>query len=120
MAVKFYWYPKCSTCRNAKKWLEENDVTYEAIDIVKEPPSKEELLEMMEQSGLEEKKFFNTSGMKYRELNMKEKLPEMDRNQKAQVLSEDGMLIKRPLVYNGNEVTVGFKENEFIEKWLQK
>lgn len=120
MALKLYLYPSCSTCRNAKKWLDEHEVEFDEINIVKEPPSKEELLEMMEKSGLEEKKFFNTNGKKYRELNLKEKLPDMDRNEMASVLSTDGMLIKRPLVFDGQNVTAGFKENEFIEKWLQK
>jgi len=120
MALKLYWYSKCSTCRNAKKWLDEHSLDYEAIDIVSEPPSKEAILQMMENSDLEEKKFFNTSGKKYRELNMKDKMPEMSREEKASLLASDGMLIKRPLVTDGQNTTVGFKEDEFIEKWLQK
>lgn len=120
MALKLYWYPKCSTCRNAKKWMEEHNLDFEAIDIVTETPSKEELLQLMEGSGLGEKKFFNTSGKKYRELNLKDQLPGMSLEEKAAVLASDGMLIKRPLVTDGQNVTVGFKEDEFIEKWLQK
>jgi len=120
LALEFYWYPKCSTCRNAKKWLDENNIDYQAIHIVDQPPTKEKLLRMMDLGDVEPKKFFNTSGKKYRELNLKEKIKDADKEEMASILATDGMLIKRPLATDGQKVTVGFKEDEFIEKWLQK
>lgn len=120
MSVSFYWYPKCSTCRNAKKWLDEHEIDYEAIHIVENPPSEKDFLQWFKIADIPAKKFFNTSGKKYRELNLKEELQDADEQKMAEWLASDGMLIKRPLVTNGKKVSVGFKENEFIEKWLQK
>ncbi|MFS0822113.1 arsenate reductase family protein [Bacillus sp. 1P02SD] len=117
MALTFYWYPKCGTCRKAKKWLEEHQVAFEEIHIVENPPSKEQLKEMYENSGLELKKFFNTSGQKYRELGLKDKIGSASEDELLDLLASDGMLIKRPLTTDGNKVTVGFNEANFEATW---
>lgn len=109
------WYPKCSTCQNAKKWLERNLIKFQERHIVEETPSKEELEKWIKQSGLEIKKFFNTSGLKYKELNLKEKLANMSDTEKIELLSTNGMLIKRPLFINDKVVLVGFKEKQWEE-----
>ena len=111
----FIQYPKCSTCQKAKKWLETNDIEFEDRNIVEQTPSKEELKKWIEQSGFEIKKFFNTSGLKYKELNLKEKLPNMSDEEKIDLLSSNGMLIKRPLCITENKILVGFKEKEWQE-----
>ncbi|WP_409302555.1 arsenate reductase family protein [Peribacillus sp. SCS-155] len=118
MAITFYWYPKCGTCRNAKKWLDNQNLSYNEINIAENPPSKAELLELYRNSGLELKKFFNTSGMKYRELGLKEKLKSAAEDEMLDILASDGMLIKRPIATDGNNVTVGFKEDEYLKTWL--
>lgn len=118
MALTFYWYPKCGTCRNAKKWLDANDLEYNEIHIVENPPSKEELEDLYKKSGLEIKKFFNTSGQKYRELGMKDKIKTAGEDELLALLASDGMLIKRPLLTDGKKVTVGFKEEEYKNMWL--
>ncbi|MCI2255144.1 arsenate reductase family protein [Domibacillus sp. PGB-M46] len=115
--MKFYWYPKCGTCRNAKKWLDAHNISYEAIHIVESPPSKAELKDAYEKSGLPLKKFFNTSGQKYRELGLKEKVATADDDELLDLLASDGMLIKRPLAINNDKVTVGFKEEDYAQKW---
>lgn len=117
MSITFYWYPNCGTCKKAKKWFEENNMAYEAIHIVENTPSKEELLHMIEQSGLPAKKFFNTSGKNYRELNLKDKIKNMTVEEMAETLASDGMLIKRPIAVQDNKVTVGFKEELYEENW---
>ncbi|MEC3801465.1 arsenate reductase family protein [Bacillus spizizenii] len=117
MSLTFYWYPKCGTCRKAKKWLEEHGKEINEIHIAEQPPSKEELKALYEKSGLDLKKFFNTSGMKYRELNLKEKLYHMSEDEQLELLASDGMLIKRPLTTDDEKVTVGFKEDQFEENW---
>ncbi len=117
MLLKVYEYPKCSTCQKAKKWLKENDVAFEPIHIVENPPSADELKKLIDLSGLEIKKFFNTSGMKYRELGMKEKMKTATEEELLEILASDGMLIKRPIATNGKEVTVGFKEEQFENTW---
>ena len=117
MALTFYWYPNCGTCKKAKKWLEEREIDFHAIHIVENPPTKEDLLGFMEKSGLPAKKFFNTSGKKYRELNMKEKIKEMTSEEMAEILATDGMLIKRPITTDGEKVTVGFNEDMYEEMW---
>lgn len=109
------WYPKCSTCQKAKKWLEANNISFAERHIVEETPSKEELEKWIKQSGLEIKKFFNTSGLKYKELNLKEKLPNMSDIEKIELLASNGMLIKRPLLINDKVILVGFKEKEWEE-----
>ncbi|WP_186672693.1 arsenate reductase family protein [Sporosarcina sp. BP05] len=117
MGLIYYGYPKCGTCRKAKKWLEMNNLDFQEVNIAEAPPSEEELGKMIAASGLELKKFFNVSGLKYRELNLKDKLPTMTDEEKISLLSSDGMLIKRPLVYGDGKVTVGFKEDEFDKVW---
>jgi arsenate reductase (glutaredoxin) len=118
MALTFYWYPKCGTCRKAKKWLEDHNVAFKEVHIVENPPSRAELEELIEKSGLELKKFFNTSGQKYRELGLKDKIKTASQDELLDLLASDGMLIKRPIVIDGNKVTVGFKEDEFEKMWL--
>ncbi|WP_067727210.1 arsenate reductase family protein [Oceanobacillus damuensis] len=117
MTLKFYWYPNCVTCKNAKKWLDNNHADYSSVHIVEETPSKEEIMNLMEKSDLPAKKFFNTSGKKYRELNVKEKIKDASQEEMAEILASDGMLIKRPIVTDGEKVTVGFKEEVFQENW---
>lgn len=111
----FIWYPKCSTCQKAKKWLQDNKIVFEERHIVEEVPTKNELEKWIKQSGLEIKKFFNTSGLKYKELNLKEKLPNMSEEEKIELLASNGMLIKRPLLISDTKVLVGFKEKEWRE-----
>ncbi|WP_164668204.1 arsenate reductase family protein [Virgibacillus doumboii] len=118
MPLTFYWYPNCGTCKKAKKWLDEHEIDYTDIHIVNEPPAKDQLLDFIEKSELPAKKFFNTSGKKYRELNIKEKINDASTEEMAEILASDGMLIKRPIVTDGEKVTVGFKEETFNEKWL--
>ncbi|MFK2826475.1 arsenate reductase family protein [Bacillus sp. B190/17] len=118
MALTFYWYPKCGTCRKAKKWLEEHNIEFQDIHIVEHPPAKEELKDLYEKSGLELKKFFNTSGQRYRELGLKDKVKTASEEELLDLLASDGMLIKRPLTTDGTKVTVGFKEEEFNQQWL--
>ncbi|WP_326998300.1 arsenate reductase family protein [Bacillus velezensis] len=118
MSLNFYWYPKCGTCRNAKKWLEARGKEINEIHIAEETPSKEEIKDLYEKSGLELKKFFNTSGMKYRELNLKEKLYHMSEDEQLELLASDGMLLKRPITTDGEKVTVGFKEDQFEKYWM--
>ncbi|WP_019156205.1 arsenate reductase family protein [Robertmurraya massiliosenegalensis] len=113
MGLTFYWYPKCGTCRNAKKWLDNHEVSYKEVHIVENPPSRSELELLYKSSGLELKKFFNTSGMKYRELGLKDKMKTASEDELLDILASDGMLIKRPLLTDGEKVTLGFKENEY-------
>lgn len=117
MTIQFIHYPRCTTCKKAQKWLDENSINYKAIHIVEETPTKEQLQSIWEASGLPLKKFFNTSGQKYRELGLKDKLTTMSEEEQLELLSSDGMLIKRPIVTDGKKVTVGFKETEFNEVW---
>lgn len=117
MAKTFYWYPKCGTCRNAKKWLDQHDVAYNEVHIVENPPSRSELEEMLNTSGLDLKKFFNTSGQKYRELGLKDKIKTASQDELLELLASDGMLIKRPLMTDGEKVTVGFKEEDYEKAW---
>lgn len=111
----FICYPKCTTCQKAKKWLEENKIEYTERNIVNKNPTKTELKKWIKQSGLDIKKFFNTSGLKYKELNLKDKLTSMSDEEKIDLLSSDGMLVKRPLLISDKLVLVGFKESEWIE-----
>lgn len=117
MGLTFYWYPRCGTCRNARKWLEANGLEARIIDLVQTPPSEEELKDLVERSGLDINKFFNTSGEVYREMNLKDKLPNIGFDEKISLLSANGKLIKRPIVTDGAKVTVGFKEAEFATVW---
>ncbi|MBL0386465.1 arsenate reductase family protein [Tumebacillus sp. ITR2] len=111
--ILFYEYPKCGTCRNAKKYLDANGIEYEDIHIVENSPTIEQLRDYLEKSGLEIKKFFNTSGNKYKELGLKDKLKDMSVEEQLNLLASDGMLIKRPILVRGDKATVGFKEEEF-------
>lgn len=111
----FIEYPKCSTCKNAKKWLENNKINFKDRNIVEETPTIEELSNWIKISGKEIKKWFNTSGLKYKELNLKDKLPNMTDSEKIKLLSSDGMLIKRPLLVSDSKVYIGFKETEWNE-----
>lgn len=112
----FLWYPKCTTCQKAKKWLEENNIQFEERHIVENNPNKQELEEWINKSNYEIKKFFNTSGLKYKELNLKEKLPQMSQDEKLELLATNGMLVKRPIFISYNSIFVGFKEKEWEEK----
>lgn len=111
----FIWYPKCSTCQKAKKWLDDNKIDYVLRDIVLEKPTREELKSWILESKMDIRKFFNTSGMKYRELNLKEKLPRLSDEEKIEILASDGMLIKRP-IFIGNKILVGFKNYDILKK----
>ena len=108
----FIEYPKCSTCQKAKKWLDENKIEYVDRNIVTETPTKDELKKWITKSGLDVRKFFNTSGMKYRELNIKEKIKDMSEDEIYELLASDGMLIKRPLFISDTLILKGFKEKE--------
>lgn len=111
----FIEYPKCSTCKRAKKYLEEKGVTFQDRNIVEENPTKEELTEWIRVSGLSVKKFFNTSGMKYRELGLKDKLSSMSQEEQIELLASDGMLVKRPLLIGDGRILVGFREKEWTD-----
>ena len=115
--IDFYWYPKCSTCQKAKKWLVANEVDFNEIHIVDNPPAKEELKKILSESGLELKKFFNTSGQQYRELQLKDQLAEMTEEDKLELLASNGMLIKRPLAWDGKKATLGFKDELYENTW---
>ncbi len=114
----FVNYPKCSTCRKAKKWLDEHNIEYESRHIIDDNPDAEELRKWWEISDLPLKRFFNTSGMKYRELKLKDKLPDMSQDEQFDLLATDGMLVKRPILVNDDIVLVGFKVKEWEEKLL--
>ena len=109
----FLCYPKCSTCQKAKKWLDEHHVTYTERHIVEDNPSYGELKEWYERSSLPLKKFFNTSGMLYKEMELKNKLPLMSEEEQLKLLATNGMLVKRPLIVTDDKVLVGFKESEW-------
>ncbi|MDO4452340.1 MAG: arsenate reductase family protein [Lachnospiraceae bacterium] len=111
----FIEYPRCTTCKKAKKWLEENGVEFTDRHIVEDNPSKEELKEWYEKSGLPLKRFFNTSGVKYKEMKLKDKLPEMSEEEQLELLATDGMLVKRPLLVGDTFAIPGFKEQAWEE-----
>ena len=112
----FIHYPKCTTCQKAKKWLDENNIEYTERHIVENNPSFEELKQWYEKSGLELKKFFNTSGLLYKEMQLKDKLPEMSEEEQLRLLSTNGMLVKRPIVVCDDTVLVGFREAQWTEQ----
>ena len=114
--LKFICYPKCTTCQKARKWLDENNIEYEFRYIQLENPSLEELTEWDKLSGLPLKKFFNTSGLLYKSMELKTKLPNMTDEEMLALLATDGMLVKRPLAIGDDFVLVGFKEAEWAEK----
>ncbi|MCJ8343242.1 MAG: arsenate reductase family protein [Cetobacterium sp.] len=113
MKVLFIEYPKCSTCQKAKKWLIENKIDFEDRDIVKNNPNSEEIKEYWKKSGEPLKKFFNTSGVLYREMNLKEKVAKNKEEELLEILGSNGMLIKRPLIIGENGVLIGFKEDNW-------
>ncbi|MDD5803419.1 arsenate reductase family protein [Blautia sp. HCP3S3_H10_1] len=114
----FINYPKCSTCQKAKKWLDAHDITYTDRHIVENNPTYEELKEWHQRSGLPLKRFFNTSGLLYKEMQLKEKLPGMSEEEQLQLLSTNGMLVKRPLIVREDTVLTGFKESQWEETLL--
>lgn len=114
MSRLFVEYPKCSTCRKAKKHLEENQVDFIDRHIVEERPTEDELTKWIQMSGLPVKKFFNTSGKLYKEMGLKDKLAQMPETDQIKLLASDGMLVKRPLIIEENRVLVGFKEAEWV------
>ena len=116
--IKFYQYPNCTTCKKAAKFLSEQGVSFEPIDIVQLTPTKDEFKNIVDRSGIEIKKLFNTHGAKYRELNLKDKLDTLSDDEKLELLASDGMLVKRPLAILGDKVTVGFNEQVYRETWL--
>ena len=111
-------YRKCSTCQKALKWLEDNHIEFEERPIVEQNPTYEELKAWYEKSGFALKKFFNTSGLLYKELKLKDKLPEMSEEEQLELLATNGMLVKRPLVVGDNFVLTGFREKEWAEKMM--
>ena len=114
----FVYYPKCSTCRKAKKWLEENNIDFEERHIIDDNPTYEELKEWYERSDLTLNKFFNTSGMKYRELKLKDKRLEMSEDEQLKLLATDGMLVKRPIIVSDDFILTGFRVKEWEETLL--
>ena len=112
----FVEYPKCSTCQKAKKWLDTHELTYVDRHIKEENPTAEELKAWREKSGLPLKRFFNTSGMLYREMGLKDKLENMSEEEQYALLATDGMLVKRPILVTDDTVLVGFREKEWAEK----
>ena len=114
----FLCYPRCTTCQKAKKWLDENNLEYTERHIVENNPTYDELKEWYKKSGLPIKKFFNTSGLLYKEMQLKDKLPGMSEEDQLELLASNGMLVKRPMVVSDGFVLVGFKEAEWAEKML--
>lgn len=116
--IKFYQYSNCTTCKKAAKFLNEYGVSYEPIDIVQHTPTKKEFEDIIEKTGVEVNKLFNTHGAKYRELNLKDKLKDMSDDEKLDLLASDGMLVKRPLAISGEKITLGLKEDQYKDTWL--
>lgn len=116
--IKFYQYPNCTTCKKAAKFLQEYGVSYEPIDIVQHTPTKKEFKEIIDATGIDINKLFNTHGAKYRELGLKDKLKDLSDDEKLDLLSSNGMLVKRPLAVLGNKATVGFKEDQYKATWI--
>ena len=114
--IDFICYPKCTTCQKAKKWLDDNNIEYKLRDIKEDNPTLEELSTWYKMSGLPLKKFFNTSGLLYKSMELKTKLPTMSEEEQLKLLATDGMLVKRPLIIGKDFVLVGFKESEWSDK----
>lgn len=112
----FIEYPKCSTCQKAKKWLDDNGFSYDSRHIVENNPSYEELKLWYQESGLHLKRFFNTSGLLYKSMQLKDKLPNMSEDEQLKLLATDGMLVKRPIIITDDVILTGFKEKEWTEK----
>lgn len=119
MSILFIQYPKCTTCIKAKKFLVENNIEFQDRHIVENNPTKEELALWIDKSGLEVKKFFNTSGKLYKEMNLKDKIKDMSKDEAVELLSTNGMLVKRPILIDGDKVLVGFKEDNY-EKFTNR
>lgn len=117
--MKFICYPKCTTCQKAQKWLDENNIAYELRNIKEENPAFDELEEWYVKSGLPLKNFFNTSGLLYKSMELKDKLPAMSEEEQLKLLATDGMLVKRPLLIGEDFVLTGFREKEWAEKVLK-
>jgi len=117
--LTIYQYPKCSTCRSAVKWLQSQGHELQLQHIAEQPPSVKELRVLVANSGLDLKKFFNTSGEVYKALDLKNKLPGLSELEQLELLASHGMLIKRPIVTDGQKVTVGYKEEQYAEVWSQ-
>lgn len=108
---RFYWYPKCYTCKKAKSWLDAHHVDYQVIDMIASPPSEEMITDWLEHNEISLRRLFNTSGMKYREMGLKDQVADFSINEASRILSSDGMLIKRPLIVKGKQlVAIGFNE----------
>lgn len=116
--IKVYCYSRCTTCKKALKWLDEKNIGHTVIDIKEDHPDEEALRKYYAMSGLPLKRFFNTSGMQYRELGLSKKLPDMSEDEQLALLATDGMLVKRPLLVGDDFVLIGFKEGEWGEKLL--
>lgn len=116
----FIEYPKCSTCQKAKKWLDDNFIEYIDRHIIENNPTYEELKQWYEKSELPLKRFFNTSGMLYKSMNLKEKLQNMSEEEQLKLLSTDGMLVKRPLIISDDVILTGFREKEWAEKLIEE
>lgn len=116
--IKFYGYSKCSTVKKAKKWLQDNNIEFAEIDLINDTPTKDELEQIYKKSGMPIKKFFNTSGIKYRELGLKDIVKTETDDKLLEILASDGMLIKRPMIVGEDIVINGFKEKEYEEKLL--
>ena len=114
----FIYYPKCSTCQKAKKWLDGHNIEYTERHIAEDNPSYDELKEWYGKSGLPLKKFFNTSGLVYKEMQLKDKLSAMNEEEQLKLLATNGMLVKRPIIVSEDIVLVGFKEAEWVEKLM--
>lgn len=114
----FYCYSKCSTCKKAEKWLKEHDVSYQKIDLVEQPPTKEQMLTIFTKNDKNLRYFFNTSGMDYRKMNLKDRVDTMSKEQAAELMSKNGKLIKRPLMVDATKATCGFNAKVYEENWL--
>ena len=114
----FIEYPKCSTCKKAKNWLDDHNIKYEDRHIIDNNPTFDELKEWYHKSNLDIKRFFNTSGMLYKEMNLKDKLPNMNEDEMLEILSTNGMLVKRPLIISNDVILTGFKEKEWEDNLL--
>lgn len=111
----FICYPKCTTCQKAKKWLDDHGISYDLRDIKENNPTAAEIGEWYKKSGLPLRKFFNTSGLLYKSMELKTKLPHLTEEAQIALLSSDGMLVKRPILIDGDKVLVGFREKEYEE-----
>lgn len=118
--MRFIYYPRCSTCQKAKKWLETNGFSFDEQDIKSQPPSADEMILWAKNNQIDSKKFFNTSGLVYRSLGLKDKLPQMNDEERFALLETDGMLIKRPLlIMDDGKLLIGFKEALYEENLLK-